>query len=175
MDTYAVDSVGNRTRITYDNGDYVDYGYDDNYRLTSEVRKDSGDATLYSNDFLYDPAGNRTRLVAYQPVEKVRSAAVGPSVRVSALRDLAESEDSRRSRALISTSIARPRCRSTSSTDCYDGATTETVTSSYNYNTADQLTKSTAGVDNTTSSGISSSTTGIGHSTLTSQRPIHQL
>ena len=74
----------------------MDGGYDDNYRLTSEVRKDSGDATLYSNDFLYDPAGNRMGLVAY------------------------------------------------------DGETTTTVTSSYNYNTADQLTKSTAGVDDTT-------------------------
>ena len=59
---YAVDDTGNRTKLTLANGDYADYLYDDTYQLTREHRKDSGDSTLYYNNFFYDNAGNRTRL-----------------------------------------------------------------------------------------------------------------
>ena len=59
---YAVDKTGNRTKLTLANGDYAEYVYDQTYQLTREHRKDSQNATLYYNNFFYDPAGNRTRL-----------------------------------------------------------------------------------------------------------------
>jgi RHS repeat-associated protein len=59
---YSVDKTGNRTKLTLSNGDYAEYLYDQTYQLTREHRKDSQNATLYYNNFRYDPAGNRTRL-----------------------------------------------------------------------------------------------------------------
>ena len=59
---YSVDKTGNRTKLTLSNGDYAEYLYDQTYQLTREHRKDSQNATLYYNNFFYDPAGNRTRL-----------------------------------------------------------------------------------------------------------------
>jgi RHS repeat-associated protein len=59
---YSVDKTGNRTKLTLANGDYAEYLYDQTYQLTREHRKDSQNATLYYNNFYYDPAGNRTRL-----------------------------------------------------------------------------------------------------------------
>ncbi len=56
------DLVGNREKITFTNGDYVQYGYDDRYQLTSEERKTSGDSQIYKKSFVYDDAGNRTYL-----------------------------------------------------------------------------------------------------------------
>ena len=54
---YLRDAVGNPTKVAMNGGDYVLYDYDLAYQLSKEVRKDSGDATLYSNAFWYDPAG----------------------------------------------------------------------------------------------------------------------
>ena len=89
----SVDKTGNRTKLTLSNGDYAEYVYDQTYQLTREHRKDSENATLYYNNFFYDPAGNRTRL------------------------------------------------------EYNDG--TSTTTTSYLYNTADQLTRESVGETNT--------------------------
>ncbi|MBI4835364.1 MAG: hypothetical protein HY811_11195 [Planctomycetes bacterium] len=57
--TYVLDKVGNRTKMTLTNGDYVDYDYDNIYQLTSEHKKDSLNNTIYQNTFTYDEVGNR--------------------------------------------------------------------------------------------------------------------
>jgi hypothetical protein len=38
---------GNRTKVEEHDGDYVDYAYDDLYRLTRETRKDDQDTVEY--------------------------------------------------------------------------------------------------------------------------------
>ena len=48
---YLVDRTGNGTRLTLDDGDYIEYLYDDTSQLTREHRRDSVDATLYYNNF----------------------------------------------------------------------------------------------------------------------------
>lgn len=65
---YGVDAVGNRTAMTITQAispsltltDVVAYGYDPTYQLTSEARTGS---INYTQQFAYDPAGNRTQLI----------------------------------------------------------------------------------------------------------------
>ncbi|MBI4835503.1 MAG: IPT/TIG domain-containing protein [Planctomycetes bacterium] len=57
--TYVLDKVGNRTKMTLANGDYVDYDYDNIYQLTSEQKKDSLNNSIYLNTWTYDEVGNR--------------------------------------------------------------------------------------------------------------------
>jgi RHS repeat-associated protein len=58
---YQYDRTGKRIGLTLANGDTVAYAYDADSQLVQETR--SG-ATHYSHQFLYDAAGNRTRLNA---------------------------------------------------------------------------------------------------------------
>ena len=65
---YDLDAVGNRTAITMTQmitpgltfTDVVAYGYDATYQLTSETR--TGNIS-YTQQFVYDPAGNRIQLI----------------------------------------------------------------------------------------------------------------
>ena len=62
--TYLLDSVGNRTKMTYSDGDYIEYLYDAVYKLTKGSRYDSGDSSIYTQEFYYwGPVGDRTKLV----------------------------------------------------------------------------------------------------------------
>jgi len=54
--TYTVNNAGIETSVTEADGSRVDYGYDGNYRLTSEIRTG---ANTYNLAFTYDNVGNR--------------------------------------------------------------------------------------------------------------------
>jgi RHS repeat-associated protein len=60
---YVLDKVGNRTKLTLDGGDYLEYVYDSMYQLTREHRKTSGGSTQYYNEFYYNYISNRTKLI----------------------------------------------------------------------------------------------------------------
>jgi len=61
---YLVDALGSRTKMTYSNGDYIQYLYDAGYRLTKEIKKDSEDDDIYTQEFsYYSNVGDRTKLV----------------------------------------------------------------------------------------------------------------
>ncbi len=70
---YQYDLSGNRTRVTLADGDYIDYNYDSNHQLTSEVKTevDNGSGVLYSYQYEFDAAGNRESLVRDLPVSPV--------------------------------------------------------------------------------------------------------
>jgi RHS repeat-associated protein len=57
---YQRNAVGCPTRITYHDGRYRFYDYDDLYRLTREEHWTPQQANLLWHDYDYDPAGNRT-------------------------------------------------------------------------------------------------------------------
>ncbi len=57
---YSLNSNGLRTRVEEADGSVVDYVYDDNYRLVSEVRTGTG---AYSYSYSYDLVGNRLEAV----------------------------------------------------------------------------------------------------------------
>ena len=52
--TWTYDGAGNQTRVTDENGHHVDYGYDNNERLSTVTAADSTSVTRYD----YDNAGN---------------------------------------------------------------------------------------------------------------------
>ena len=56
--TYALDSQGEITRVTYQDGAYWNYAYDGRYRLTSALRKNSGGTTLQAHAYVYDAGDN---------------------------------------------------------------------------------------------------------------------
>src|SRR5262249_49984872 len=57
---YALDAVGNRTRVIESDGTRVTWSYDNTYQLTRERR--SG-ANTYDVTYTYDPAGNRKAML----------------------------------------------------------------------------------------------------------------
>ena len=56
---YTLDPTGNRLSVTEADGSSVQWSYDDAYRLLSETRLDSSNASTYQAAFTYDPVGNR--------------------------------------------------------------------------------------------------------------------
>jgi RHS repeat-associated protein len=53
-----LDSQGEITRVTYQDGAYWNYAYDGRYRLTSAARKNSGGTTLQSHAYVYNAGDN---------------------------------------------------------------------------------------------------------------------
>ena len=66
---YEHDDVGQCIKMTLANGDYLLYYYDDKYQLTKEQGKDSGNSSIYRNEFTYDVSGklrhSRTRPLTF--------------------------------------------------------------------------------------------------------------
>jgi len=62
-----VDAAGHRTGVTEQSGRTVNYGYDDLYRLTSEVIANDPNEMNGSVSYSYDPVGNRTQKVSTLP------------------------------------------------------------------------------------------------------------
>ncbi|HEQ60275.1 MAG TPA: hypothetical protein ENN74_01565, partial [Firmicutes bacterium] len=60
---YTYDLDGLRTRVTRENGDYVEYGYDGLSRLTDEHCKNAQGQTQWRRQYQYDKVGNRTQLI----------------------------------------------------------------------------------------------------------------
>lgn len=58
--TYVYDSANNRTQVTENNGDVVNWTYDAANKLTQEQRNG---ANAYNNQYTYDGAGNRLTMV----------------------------------------------------------------------------------------------------------------
>ena len=57
---YALDSVGNRSRVVEADGTRVTWSYDNTYQLKRETR---GGAHAYDVTYSYDPAGNRKTML----------------------------------------------------------------------------------------------------------------
>jgi len=60
---YTYDLDGLRTRVTREDGDYVEYGYDGLSRLTDEHCKNAQGQTQWRRQYQYDKVGNRTQLM----------------------------------------------------------------------------------------------------------------
>jgi len=61
--TYERAAGGEPTKVTREDGSYVELHYDAALRLTNEVYKTSGGAVIEQVGYGYDPAGSRVRLV----------------------------------------------------------------------------------------------------------------
>ena len=57
--TYTRTPEGYPTKITYEDGRYREYGYDDAHQLTSETHKTAQGTAILTHEYTYDMAGNR--------------------------------------------------------------------------------------------------------------------
>ncbi len=56
---YTLGLAGNRTKVVEAGGNSIEWGYDDAYRLTSEIFKSSAGTILTNTAYTYDAVGNR--------------------------------------------------------------------------------------------------------------------
>jgi YD repeat-containing protein len=61
---YTLDASGHRTSVTELSGRTVNYGYDNLYRLTSEMIASDPNAINGTVSYNYDPVGNRTQMTS---------------------------------------------------------------------------------------------------------------